>query len=404
MNTIEGLNMMVVEKFDYIEEILKRKELKELSAPSLERLAQIENEYREIKAEYTIGSASVIAPYQYGKTIQRYERAHHLSHSAHHYSSSHQAHQTTHHSTQHHTVQPSADVYHKQFVLFVKSCGITNKLKSIGNKLATMCKKIEDPKIKQKLSALTTIDLFATTLNHVGKCIVCDSDLNMSNTLSYEHVCLKCGAISIDQNQYTESDYHPEIRVKCGNYDPNRHCRMWVERIQAKETDDIPEDVLSTTREMMKRDNVFDKNSVTCSRIRKYLRKTKNAKFNEHIPLIRAKLIGVSPPELTEKELKKIYMYFGKINRIYNIKSAEFKKSNCPYHPYFIYKIIEFIIKDTDTRKKPILACIHLQSRETLIENDNIWSVICKELNNDPDCIEKIKYVPTNRFKYHDEE
>ena len=68
------------------------------------------------------------------------------------------------------------------------------------------------------------------------------------------------------------------------------------------------------------------------------------------------------------------------------------KKTNCPYHPYFIYKIIEQIInKDSDKIKKAqILSCIHLQSRETLIQNDLIWGPICSR-------IPEFKYFPTDR-------
>ena len=86
-----------------------------------------------------------------------------------------------------------------------------------------------------------------------------------------------------------------------------------------------------------------------------------------------------------------IHIYFDKVIHIFDeIKPPE--KTNCPYHPYFIYKIIEQIIqkKEDRIRKLKILSCIHLQSRETLVENDRIFSLICNR-------IPEFTYKPTDR-------
>jgi hypothetical protein len=125
--------------------------------------------------------------------------------------------------------------------------------------------------------------------------------------------------------------------------------------------------------------------------IRRYLRQTHNSKYNEHVPLIRKLITGFTPPQLSEYEMQLIHIYFDKVIRVFDeIKPKN--KTNCPYHPYFIYKIIEQIItKKTDkVRKAKILACIHLQSRETLICNDLIWGPIC-------DRISEFEYIPTDR-------
>ena len=86
-----------------------------------------------------------------------------------------------------------------------------------------------------------------------------------------------------------------------------------------------------------------------------------------------------------------IHLYFDKVIRIFDeIKPPG--KTNCPYHPYFIYKIIDQIIKSDDDkiRKSQILSCIHLQSRETLVQNDLLFDIICKR-------IPEFTYKPTDR-------
>ena len=64
-------------------------------------------------------------------------------------------------------------------------------------------------------------------------------------------------------------------------------------------------------------------------------------------------------------------------------------KSNTMYYPYIIYKILDLIVKN-GVRKKRILECIHLQSRDTLITNDNLWECICAILPG-------LNYRPTDR-------
>jgi hypothetical protein len=125
-----------------------------------------------------------------------------------------------------------------------------------------------------------------------------------------------------------------------------------------------------------------------------YLQKTRNSRFNEHIPLIRKIMTGTSPPQLTDLERRKIHIYFDQIISIYSeIKPVN--KTNTNYHPYYILKILEQIVKDR-VRRKNMIVCIHLQSRETLIEHDRLWKKVCARI---PD----FKYKPTDRHEYEQE-
>jgi hypothetical protein len=207
-------------------------------------------------------------------------------------------------------------------------------------------------------------------------------------------ICKKCGITKKLYGTVFEDDqfyYQEGHRTKHGTYDPSKHCRFWVERIQARETTEIPESVIKCIKTCIFDNKIKNINQISCYQLRKYLRQTHNAKYNDHIPLIRKLIIGVSPPQLTERELQLINIYFDKVIHIFDdIKPPE--KTNCPYHPYFIYKIIEQILnKDCDKiRKHKILSCIHLQSRETLVDNDRIFKPICARIEN-------FTYIPTDR-------
>ena len=100
-------------------------------------------------------------------------------------------------------------------------------------------------------------------------------------------------------------------------------------------------------------------------------------------------ITGYVPPQLVEKELRELYNLFDKCVSIYE-KVKPVYKSNTIYYPFIIYKILDNIIKN-GIRKRRILECIHLQSRDTLIHNDILWKQVC-------DNVPEITYKPTDRL------
>ena len=69
-----------------------------------------------------------------------------------------------------------------------------------------------------------------------------------------------------------------------------------------------------------------------------------------------------------------------------------FDRQNKPYYPYFIYKILENMF--CKSSKIRILECIHLQSRETVIDNDLIYEKICDSSNGE------FTFKPTDRNEH----
>lgn len=215
-------------------------------------------------------------------------------------------------------------------------------------------------------------------------CVKCDPRSNSImeiDEVTSELVCHNCGTIQKLYGEVfaDEQFYYQEgQRNKHGKYDPTKHCKFWIERIQAKENVSIPDEVINQIKRCMRRDNMYV-DTLTCETIRGYLKQLKLTTYNNNVPLIRKLITRKEIPEFTERELKLIYKYFSIVIDVFSkIKSED--KSNCPYHPYFIYKIVEQIIyKPEDiNRKKEILSSIHLQSRETINDNDKTWFEICE--------------------------
>lgn len=197
-----------------------------------------------------------------------------------------------------------------------------------------------------------------------------------------EFVCYSCGKTEKIKGVVFEDEqiyYQEGKRTKHGKYDPIKHAKFWLDRIQGKENTEIPKTVLNKLRRSMRNDSV-DISSISCETIRLYLKDNKlTTPYNNHVPLIRKLLTGIEPDQLTDHESRLACLYFARVISIFTTIKGD-DKSNCPYYPFFFYKIIEQILKSKKDRlrKKRILSCIHLQSRETLIDNDRIWEGICE--------------------------
>jgi hypothetical protein len=239
-----------------------------------------------------------------------------------------------------------------------------------------------------------SLDIISEKCIKTNEICNCGNKFEMESKTS-EHICMKCGMTEKIYGIIFEDEqlfYQEGQRTKHCRYDPTKHCKFWVDRIQARENDKIPDSLIESMRSCIIRDKIW-LDSLTCNMVRRYLKELRKTIFNNHIPLIKKKLTGIEPPELTENELTSIYVYFNRVIQIYNVIKPK-EKSNSIYHPFFVYKILEQLLRSPESRKKrnEILSSIHLQSRETLIDHDLIWKEICKY-------VPEFDYLPTDGTK-----
>lgn len=261
------------------------------------------------------------------------------------------------------------------------------------------CKKIHKSYSVEKEKVANLINLldseFIPTEKYEKKDTQCKCGSAYSINSKYsEFICETCGNMEKLYGVIFEDEqfyYQEGQRTKHCTYDPTKHCKFWIDCIQAKENKEIPVEHINMIKRCMKRDTIWP-DELTCAQIRVYLKELKKTEYNDHIPLIRKIITRKEPAQFTDSELKLIYMYFSKIIQIYNQVKQPAVKPNSPYHPFFIYKIVEQIMTaNCDlTRRNEILSSIHLQSQTTLVGNDNIWEVICEH-------IDEFKYEPTIR-------
>lgn len=213
---------------------------------------------------------------------------------------------------------------------------------------------------------------------------------------SSEMVCDHCGftyelkGTVFDDNQFYAQD---GTRYKHAGYEPSKHCKAWLERIQARETNTITSTQLAKIEACIKRDGIANKKRITIEQLRRYLKDSGLTELNEHVALIKSLITGITPPQLTYSEVQDIANSFSKAVKAYNLIRPS-NKSNLLFYPFLITKLVEMHVTDFNKRKS-LLSFVHLQGTQTLIQNDQIWASICN-------AVPGFCYRPTDRYEYMD--
>lgn len=210
--------------------------------------------------------------------------------------------------------------------------------------------------------------------------------------------CPSCGKIKdIIGTVFRDDQFYPQEgqKTKHGGYDTSRHYRFHIDRLQALENKTFDDADLENIEYVLKRD-CYDRKRLTCEQIRDILKdpKVDATGLNDHAPLLVKILGGVPPPQLNFQENKIASIRFNKSMRLYDIVIP--KGGNKPYYPYFIFKILEYQLRD-NPEKLRLLDYVHLQSRETVIKNDKTYEQMC--ILSDKD--DGLFYTPTDPARVH---
>ena len=227
-------------------------------------------------------------------------------------------------------------------------------------------------------------------------CMSCGEDMIIDSVRS-ELQCSQCATIkSLTGIVFEDSQFYNQEgqKTKSGTFNPNRHFQFWWSHILAKESDeelgtfDYGKVIFEELNKIIIRDRKVLRR-LTVNDIRNMLREIKKTDLNKNVPLILKKLTGIGPPAISEEIAIKTENLFTKsIELGEQIKRGS--RVNRNYYPYYIYKILEQLIPDSDYESKRVLYYIYIQSKETVESDDLDWEQICLELP-------ELQYKPTDR-------
>ena len=157
------------------------------------------------------------------------------------------------------------------------------------------------------------------------------------------------------------------------------HFREIIAQFQAKETTQIPDEVIENIIQQIKKERI-DLSQMTNKRTKDILKKLGYNKYYEHIPFIKDKL-GIRPPIMSSELESMLCNLFMDIQAPY-AKYCPDDRVNFLNYYYTVYKLCELLNQHHFLPYFPML-----KDREKRIEQDEIWKNICEDLG--------WEYIPT---------
>jgi hypothetical protein len=260
------------------------------------------------------------------------------------------------------------------------------------SQLDEIVQNIKDYILKEKIDITTKIQIalkkYTNTpididveLDDYNACILCKTGKMILFPNDSEMRCDNCAHIqtlkgmTFDDNLHTNSE---GTITKRGAYETSRRFRFHLDRILAKKSPQISDEIWTKINAWIKVNNFQHIKTLSCKDLRRCFKDIKETHLNEHAPFIRQKLTGIGPERLYHYELDQLIILFDKADMAFKRINGD-SRANLKYYPYFIYKILEIILNkpEDQTRLWSIIECIHFQQTKTLISNDKLWQQIC---------------------------
>ena len=177
-----------------------------------------------------------------------------------------------------------------------------------------------------------------------------------------------------DKPSYKE----PPKEISFYAYKRINHFREILSQFQAKESTDIPKEVIENISNQIKKERI-SLNELTNKKTKDILKKLGYNKYYEHIPFIKDKL-GIKPPVMTPQLEDTLCNLFMDIQVPYSKYCPNYRVNFLNYY-YTLYKLCELLDERQYLEHFPMLK------DQKKVEQDEIWKKICADLNWD--------YIPT---------
>jgi hypothetical protein len=207
---------------------------------------------------------------------------------------------------------------------------------------------------------------------------VCDN-CNIGELIKVNHegiiICNHCFTnhkflVDNDKPSYKE----PPKEVSFYAYKRINHFREILSQFQAKESTDIPQEIITTIMNQVKKERIHP-SELNNKKTKEILKKLGFNKYYEHIPFIKDKL-GIKPPVMSPKLEETLCNLFMDIQRPY-AKYCPDDRVNFLNYYYTLYKLCELLGENQYLEFFPMLK------DQKKVEQDEIWKKICKELDWD---------------------
>ena len=186
---------------------------------------------------------------------------------------------------------------------------------------------------------------------------------------------LSCGkfiAYIVDSSKPTNKE--PPNEVSYTAYIRLNHFKEILSQFQAKETTQIPEDVINAIKARIKKERIKDMSLINYDKMREILRKLGLNKYFEHIQYINS-LFGIKPPIMNEDLHETLCVLFIEIQQPWAVHCPA-NRTNFFNYTYTLYQLCVLL---DQTQYLPYIPM--MKDREKQLEQDMIWKKVCNDLD-----------------------
>ena len=223
---------------------------------------------------------------------------------------------------------------------------------------------------------LSNIDSSFINFENKGqqKCTQCNEGEIIFSESDGLLICNECHHCEIQLIDYDKPSFkEPPKEICFYAYKRINHFREILAQFQAKESTQIPDEVIENLKNQIKKERIT-LSQLTNTKTKEILKKLGYNKYYEHIPFIKD-MIGIKPPNMTPELEETLCNLFTEIQEPYAKFCPDYRVNFLNYY-YTIYKLCELLDQRHFLPYFPML-----KDREKRIEQDEIWKKICNELN-----------------------
>ena len=210
-------------------------------------------------------------------------------------------------------------------------------------------------------------------------CQDCNCEYILSDLQEF-YVCPKCGQI---KDTVLDNDVPSNVKtseVSTFSYQRVHHFKDCLAQFQAKESTNIPQDVIDKIKDELTKYRVTDYSRLTPKLLRKFLKKLKLSTYYEHIPHIIYRISGKPAPKIPAHVEERLLKHFLQAEEIFMelLSSNSLSKlgiknrKNIMRYTFMFYKLFEL-----EGMYEFLDYLILLKCRKKLHKQDQIWKEIC---------------------------
>jgi len=176
----------------------------------------------------------------------------------------------------------------------------------------------------------------------------------------------------IDSSKPTNKE--PPNEVSYTAYIRLNHFKEILSQFQAKETTQIPEEVIEQIKSRIKKERIKDYSELNYDKMREILKKLGMNRYFEHIQYINS-LFGIKPPIMNEELHETLCVLFIEIQKPWAVHCPP-NRTNFFNYTYTLYQLCVLL---DQTQYLPYIPM--MKDREKQLEQDMIWKKVCMDLD-----------------------